>query len=96
MVLDDRADRLQKDVRLRMNQGRHRFRMRFADLPEGAVDGVEQAVSERGLIVVEVGPEKALFQTLRGLAFPGQASDRLFHATIRNFSYSAWTSRGGR
>lgn len=64
MVLDDRADRLQKDVRLRMNQARHRFRTRFADLPEGAVDGVEQAVSERGLIVVEVGPEKALFQTL--------------------------------
>jgi hypothetical protein len=33
---------------------------------------------------------------LRGLAFSGQASDRLFHAAIRNFSYSAWTSRGGR
>ncbi|MDH6222958.1 transcriptional regulator with XRE-family HTH domain [Streptomyces pseudovenezuelae] len=33
---------------------------------------------------------------LRGLAFPGQASDCLFHAAIRNFSYSAWTSRGGR
>jgi hypothetical protein len=64
VVLDDRADRLQKDVRLRMNQARHRFRTRFADLPEGAVDGVEQAVSERGLIVVEVGPEKALLQTL--------------------------------
>ncbi|CAL9327076.1 hypothetical protein [Streptomyces sp. SudanB182_2057] len=64
VVLDDRADRLQKDVRLRMNQARHRFRTRFADLPEGAVDGIEQAVSERGLIVVEVGPEKALFQTL--------------------------------
>lgn len=64
VVLDDRADRLQKDVRLRMNQARHRFRTRFADLPEGAVDGVEQAVSERGLIVVEVGPAKALFQTL--------------------------------
>jgi hypothetical protein len=64
VVLDDRADRLQKDVRLRMNQARHRFRTRFADLPEGAVDGVEQAVGERGLIVVEVGPQKALFQTL--------------------------------
>ncbi|MGW1752385.1 hypothetical protein ACWCRD_43685, partial [Streptomyces sp. NPDC002092] len=32
---------------------------------------------------------------LRGLALSGQASDRLFHAAIRNFSYSAWTSRGG-
>ncbi len=64
VVLDDRADRLQKDVRLRMNQARHRFRTRFTDLPEGAVDGVAQAVSERGLIVVEVGPEKAMFQTL--------------------------------
>ncbi|MFI1035548.1 hypothetical protein [Streptomyces sp. NPDC020951] len=64
VVLDDRADRLQKDVRLRMSHARHRFRTRFADLPEGAVDGVERAVSERGLIVVEVGPAKALFQTL--------------------------------
>jgi hypothetical protein len=33
---------------------------------------------------------------LRGLVFSGQASDRLFHAAIRNVSYSAWTSRGGR
>jgi hypothetical protein len=33
---------------------------------------------------------------VRGLAFSGQASDRLFHAAILNFSYSAWTSRGGR
>ncbi|MCC9707088.1 DUF397 domain-containing protein [Streptomyces sp. MNU76] len=33
---------------------------------------------------------------VRGLAFSGQASDRLFHAVIRNFSYSAWTSHGGR
>lgn len=64
VVLDDRADRLQKAVRLRMGQARHRFRARFGDLPEGAVDGVAQAVSERGLIVVEVGPAKALFQTL--------------------------------
>ncbi|MBZ3915043.1 hypothetical protein [Streptomyces acidiscabies] len=33
---------------------------------------------------------------VRGLTFSGQASDCLFHAAIRNFSYSAWTSRGGR
>ncbi|MER7842012.1 hypothetical protein ABTY98_40560 [Streptomyces sp. NPDC096040] len=33
---------------------------------------------------------------VRGLAFSGQASDRLFHPAIRNFSYSTWTSRGGR
>ncbi|MFD4578178.1 hypothetical protein ACFWNK_38495, partial [Streptomyces sp. NPDC058417] len=32
---------------------------------------------------------------VRGHAFSGQASDRLCHAAIRNFSYSAWTSRGG-
>ena len=30
-----------------------------------------------------------LLDDLRGLAFSGQASDRLFHAAIRNFSYSA-------
>ncbi|WP_435864228.1 reverse transcriptase N-terminal domain-containing protein [Streptomyces mirabilis] len=34
--------------------------------------------------------------SLRGLAFSGQASDRSFHAAIRNFAYSAWTSCGGR
>lgn len=34
--------------------------------------------------------------SLRGLAFSGQASDCLCHAANRNFSYSAWTSRGGR
>ncbi|MGW1564334.1 tyrosine-type recombinase/integrase, partial [Streptomyces sp. NPDC002144] len=39
--------------------------------------------------------ENPLVRALRGLAFSGQASDRLFHAAIRNFSYSAWTSRGG-
>ncbi|WP_405638624.1 DNA-binding protein [Streptomyces sp. NBC_00019] len=42
--------------------------------------------------------DRALMQIMavRGLAFSGQASDRLFHAAIRNVSYSAWTSRGGR
>ncbi|MEV5388657.1 hypothetical protein [Streptomyces sp. NPDC052721] len=64
VILDDRADRLQKAVRLRMDQARHRFRTRFADLPDGAVEGAAQAVSERGLIVVEVGPGNALLQTL--------------------------------
>ncbi|MET9037714.1 hypothetical protein [Streptomyces mirabilis] len=34
--------------------------------------------------------------SVRGLAFSGQASDRLCHAVIRDFSYSAWTSRGAR
>jgi hypothetical protein len=33
---------------------------------------------------------------VRGPAFSGQDSDHLFHAAIRNFSYSAWTSRGAR
>ncbi|MFF3932920.1 hypothetical protein [Streptomyces hirsutus] len=64
LVLDDRADRLQKAVRLKMNQARHRFRARFADLPEGAVEGATRAVGERGLIVVAVEPAKALFRTL--------------------------------
>ncbi|WP_327422921.1 hypothetical protein OG763_25065 [Streptomyces sp. NBC_01230] len=64
VALDDRADRLQKAVRLRINHAQYKFRTRFADLPEGAVEGVAQAVSERGLIVVEVGSANALFQTL--------------------------------
>ncbi|MEU1457182.1 hypothetical protein [Streptomyces avermitilis] len=80
VIQDDRADRLQRDVRLRMNQARQRFRTRFADLPEGAVDGVEQAVSERGLTVVEVGPDKALFQTLSQCPACGREAAALFLA----------------
>ncbi|MEU3787534.1 hypothetical protein [Streptomyces sp900129855] len=80
VIEDDRADRLQRDVRLRMNQARQRFRTRFADLPEGAVDGVEQAVSERGLTVVEVGPEQALFQTLSQCPACGREAAALFLA----------------
>ncbi|WP_019065461.1 hypothetical protein [Streptomyces prunicolor] len=84
VVQDDRADRLQKAVRLRMNQARHRFRTRFADLPEGAVDGVEEAVSERGLTVVEVGPGKALFQTLSRCPACGREAAALFLAVDEN------------
>jgi hypothetical protein len=40
--------------------------------------------------------DTALASAVRGLAFSGQASDRSFHAAIRNLSCSAWTSRGGR
>lgn len=64
VALDDRSDRLQKTVLLRINQSRHRFRTRFANLPEGAVEGATQAVAERGLTVLEVGPANALFQML--------------------------------
>jgi putative transposase len=50
-----------------------------------------------GRVITEItGAVYARPAALRGLAFSGQASDRLFHAAIRNFSYSAWTSRGGR
>ncbi|MFE5085313.1 hypothetical protein, partial [Streptomyces mirabilis] len=48
-----------------------------------------------GMYVVTGTAQAASGLTLRGLAFSGQASDCLFHAAIRNFSYSAWTSRGG-
>lgn len=44
----------------------------------------------------ECSPERLHCHRLRGHAFSGQVSDCLFHAAIRNFSYSAWTSRGGR
>ncbi|GAB3949428.1 hypothetical protein [Streptomyces sparsus] len=64
VVLDDRAGRLQKAVRLRMGQAQHRFRARFGSLPAGVVDDVAQTVGDRGLLVVEVGPARALFQTL--------------------------------
>ncbi|MFF3733297.1 hypothetical protein ACFYXM_24005 [Streptomyces sp. NPDC002476] len=83
-VLDERAGRLEKDVRLRMNQARHRFSTRFADLPEEAVDGARQAVSERGLIVVEVGPEKTLFQTLSQCPACGQEAAALFLAVNKD------------
>ncbi|MFE1521942.1 hypothetical protein ACFW9I_34930 [[Kitasatospora] papulosa] len=84
VVLDDRTDRLQKAVRLRVGQARHRFRRRFGDLPEGAIQGVAQAVSERGLIVVEVGPAKALFQTLSQCPACDQESAALFLAVGEN------------
>ncbi|MET7870853.1 hypothetical protein [Streptomyces cyaneofuscatus] len=80
VIQDDRAGRLQKTVRLKMNQARHRFRTRFADLPEGAVDGIEQAVTERGLTVVEVSPEGALFQTLSQCPACGREAAALFLA----------------
>ncbi|MFD4860701.1 hypothetical protein [Streptomyces atratus] len=80
VALDDRSDRLQKTVLLRINQSRHRFRTRFADLPERAVEGVAQAVSERGLTVVEVGPANALFQTLSQCPACGREAAALFLA----------------
>lgn len=64
VTLDDRSDRVHKAVQLRVNQARYRFRARFADLPEDAVDGVVQAVGEKGLIVVGVGRTGAVFRTL--------------------------------
>ncbi|MEU2415187.1 hypothetical protein ABZ736_28005 [Streptomyces sp. NPDC013099] len=84
VIQDDRAGRLQKAVRLKMNQARHRFSTRFADLPEGAVDGVEQAVSERGLTVVEVSPEGARFQTLSQCPACGREAAALFLAVDRH------------
>ncbi|MDX3129600.1 hypothetical protein PV367_07270 [Streptomyces europaeiscabiei] len=78
VIQDDRAGRLQKAVRLRMDQARHRFRTRFGDLPEGAVDGFEKSVSERGLTVFEVGPEKAVFQTLSQCPACGREAAALF------------------
>ncbi|MFI5671220.1 hypothetical protein [Streptomyces sp. NPDC051704] len=65
VALDDRADRLQKDVRLRLHQASLRARARFADMPEGTPEHLAAIVAQRGLVVVEVdragGP---LFQAL--------------------------------
>ncbi|MBT2451824.1 hypothetical protein J7F03_33130 [Streptomyces sp. ISL-43] len=65
VVLDDRADRLQKSVRLRLQQASSRARARFTDMPEGTSDRLASLVAQRGLVVVEVdqagGP---LFQAL--------------------------------
>ncbi|MET8646730.1 hypothetical protein, partial [Streptomyces sp. NPDC004675] len=47
------------------------------------------------LVEFQVRQRTVMLRGLRGLAFSGQTSDRSFHAPIRNFSYSAWTSRGG-
>ncbi|MFE7269771.1 hypothetical protein ACFU95_04200, partial [Streptomyces sp. NPDC057623] len=43
----------------------------------------------------QLGKPRTLSEELRGLAFSGLVSDRSFHATARNFTCSAWTSRGG-
>ncbi|WP_411078385.1 hypothetical protein [Streptomyces sp. cmx-10-25] len=64
VALDDQEDRLQKTVLLRINQSRQRFKTRFADLPEGAVQGTVEGMSEEGLTVIAVSPAGALFQTL--------------------------------
>ncbi|AWN31802.1 hypothetical protein [Streptomyces sp. NEAU-S7GS2] len=65
VALDDRADRLQKDVKLRLRQASSRARARFADMPEGTPEYLASIVAQRGLVVVEVdqagGP---LFQAL--------------------------------
>ncbi|GGT22625.1 hypothetical protein ACK389_10340 [Streptomyces antibioticus] len=65
VALDDRADRLQKDVQLRLHQASLRAQARFADMPEGTPDHLAAIVAQRGLVVVEVdragGP---LFQAL--------------------------------
>ncbi|MCY0942009.1 hypothetical protein [Streptomyces antarcticus] len=65
VALDDRADRLHKDVRLRLHQASLRARARFADMPEGTPEHLAAIVAQRGLVVVEVdragGP---LFQAL--------------------------------
>ncbi|MFC8266795.1 MULTISPECIES: hypothetical protein [Streptomyces] len=65
VALDDRADRLQKDVRLRLHQASLRAEARFADMPEGTPEHLASIVAQRGLVVVEVdragGP---LFQAL--------------------------------
>ncbi|MFF1296102.1 MULTISPECIES: hypothetical protein, partial [unclassified Streptomyces] len=55
----------------------------------------EQSASERAAATGEPVEVTTARTELRGHAFSGQASDRSFHATIRNFSYSAWTSCGG-
>lgn len=65
-------------------------RTRFADLPEGAFDGVEQAVSERGLTVVEVSPERALFQTLSQCPACGREAAALFLAVDGAPCCSTW------
>ncbi len=57
-----------------------RDRLTGAEGGREVLDGVLAAARERGL---------------RGLAFSGQSSGGLFHAAIRSFWCSAWTSRGG-
>lgn len=65
VALDDRADRLHKDVQLRVQQALLRARARFADMPDGTPEHLAAIVAQRGLVVVEVdqahGP---LFQAL--------------------------------
>jgi hypothetical protein len=59
-------------------------------------DGTQLTLSQSFRFGPLLAEEANRWLHLRGLAVSGQASDRLFHAAIRNFSYSAWTSRGGR
>ncbi|MET7729092.1 hypothetical protein, partial [Streptomyces mirabilis] len=63
----------------------------FADKPASSAPKSQPAQQVTPNFITDA----IVFENLRGLAFSGQASDCLFHAAIRNFSYSAWTSRGG-
>lgn len=70
---------------------------RAADSAEAFTPGVTEIWPSGA--VLEEDDRLALVEAaldMRGLAFFGQGSDRSFHAAVRNLTYSAWTSRGGR
>jgi len=64
VTLDDRFDRVQKAVRLRMDQARFRMETRFGKLPEGTVESVARTIGETGLVVIDRSPSGVLFRTL--------------------------------
>ncbi|MEV4502974.1 hypothetical protein [Streptomyces klenkii] len=64
VALDDRIDRAQRRVRLRMERAARRAESRFTDMPEGTVENLAKLLAQRGLIVVEVGSSGVLFQGL--------------------------------
>ena len=78
VTLDDRFDRVQKAVHLRMDQARFRMETRFGKLPEGAVESMAKTISETGLVVIDRSPTGVLFRTLSRCPACGTEAASLF------------------
>ncbi|MFD7579892.1 hypothetical protein [Kitasatospora sp. NPDC059817] len=78
VTLDDRFDRVQKAVHLRMDQARFRMETRFGRLPEEAVESVAKTISETGLVVIDRSPTGVRFRTLTRCPACGTEAATLF------------------
>ncbi|GAA1334722.1 hypothetical protein GCM10009647_076550 [Streptomyces sanglieri] len=78
VTLDDRFNRVQKAVHLRVDQARFRMETRFGKLPDGTVESVARTIGETGLVVIDRNPTGVLFRTLSGCPACGTEAAMLF------------------